>query len=217
MSHSGCATNALTKLVEDDLAFLARNTLCDLHEPELHARAELVEPYGTLAPLFVIPADVVAGERDRLGIVLARRARRVRRGTLVPVRGACTRESKHVVRNVLFAAQVDDAACTGTRNAALARGLGLGCAGAGALEYAPHTFRHARCADGDGKVTELDSTLVGVVCNQNDPSSGGESEGLRGEGREERLEGLHKKREVWRCVGSGWWKRSQYELWYVIR
>ena len=186
----------------DDCAFLPRQALGDLHQAQLHPRADLVEAHRALLALAVIPADVVLRERHDVRLVLRRRRHVRRRRALVPVRRARARP-QHIIRDVLLVAQVEHRASTST---------GAGTGGTAALQDAPYAPRDAVWLDGDAEVAPVDGPALCVVRDEHDAARGGERELVWRERWEERLERLHYERQV-RRGGRAWrWEGRENEL-----
>ena len=105
----------------DDRALPPWQALGDLHQAQLHPRANLIEAYRALLALSVIPTDIVLRERDDVSLVLRCRRHIRRRGALVPVCRATLRP-QHVIRNVPLVAQVKHRATTTTTAASTGTG-----------------------------------------------------------------------------------------------
>lgn len=174
-----------TKLVIHDPALLARQALGDLDEPQLDARADLVEPDRAPGALPVVAPDVVVRELDGVRVVVARGGR----GGLVAAGARLAARAQEEVRDVLLAAEVEDA-----------RGR---CGGA--LEDAAHAAGDAVGPDGDEEVAEVDGGAGGVVGEEDDAAGGGEGYFVGGDGGEEGLEGLCEEGEVL----GGWVGRGE--------
>ena len=173
----------------DDRAFPPWQALGDLHQAQLHPRANLVEAHRAFLALTVIPADIVLRERDDVRLVLRGRRHIRRHGALVPIRRAraFTPRPQHIIRDVLLVAQVEHCATTTT---------GTGTGGTVTLQDAPHVPRDTVRLDGDAEVAPVDGPALRVVRDEHDAARGGKRELVRREGREERLECLHHERQV---------------------
>ena len=183
----------------DDRAFPPWEALGDLHQAQLHPRANFVEAHRALLALTVIATDIVFRERDDVRLVLRSRRHVRRRGALVPVRRARARP-QHIIRDILLVAQVKHRADTSTSR------------GTTALQNAPHTPRDAVRLDRDAEVAPVDRPAFRVVRDQHYAARGGERKLVRCEWGEERLECLHHERQVWRGGRPRWREGSENKL-----
>lgn len=173
-------------------ALLARDTLRDLDQLQLHPRTNLIKSNSPSLPLLIVPPHIIIRQIHRVPIVPSNTFRRRRSAFIPTIRASLSALPQEEICDILLVSEIQELSLFGTA----------------AFENAPYALGDAVRLDGDDEVPEIDGATVGVICDKHDTPRGREGEGVWGERREKRLERFHEKGEVGRGCWR-WWRERR--------